>query len=176
MSSHFEPPDKDQLKKEYERRLPQYTQLTTEVRYILERALKETNIPLSDVTSRPKGAKDFESFYGKIVRKEISGDPFEAIEDIAGLRVICLYRSGISETAQLVKKEFKVIREETSSSSSQLGYRRDHYIVQIPESYAGPRYDGIKNLNCEIQIRTVSAHAWATISHHLDYKQEVDIP
>ena len=57
-----------------------------------------------------------------------------------------------------------------------MGYVRDHYVVQLPETCKGPRYDDIKNLSCEIQVRTVSTHAWATISHHLDYKQEIDIP
>ena len=52
----------------------------------------------------------------------------------------------------------------------------DHYIVRLPERLRDKRYKAIRLLKCEIQVRTVSMHAWATISHHLDYKQEVDIP
>ena len=52
----------------------------------------------------------------------------------------------------------------------------DHYIVKIPKKCSGARYDSIKSLKCEIQVRTISMHAWGTVSHHLDYKQDVDIP
>lgn len=52
----------------------------------------------------------------------------------------------------------------------------DHYIVKIPDRCSGSRYNEIKGLKCEIQVRTVSMHAWATVSHQLDYKQDVDIP
>jgi ppGpp synthetase/RelA/SpoT-type nucleotidyltranferase len=39
-----------------------------------------------------------------------------------------------------------------------------------------PRYDDLKKLVCEIQVRTVLQDAWAIIDHHLSYKQESDVP
>jgi len=51
-----------------------------------------------------------------------------------------------------------------------------HACISLPNHFRGSRYDPIKSLKCEIQVRTASMHAWATVSHHLDYKQEADIP
>jgi hypothetical protein len=42
--------------------------------------------------------------------------------------------------------------------------------------FTGPRYNKIKGLKFEIQVRTLCMHAWAAISHYLDYKAEWDIP
>jgi hypothetical protein len=52
----------------------------------------------------------------------------------------------------------------------------DHYIVKLGKEYRGKRYDDILTLECEIQVRTVLMDAWASVSHHLDYKKETDIP
>lgn len=42
--------------------------------------------------------------------------------------------------------------------------------------YKGPRYNNIKNIVFEIQIRTISMDACANISHYLDYKSDTEIP
>ncbi len=42
--------------------------------------------------------------------------------------------------------------------------------------YKGPRYDNIKDIQFEIQVRTLAMDAWATISHYLDYKSSSDVP
>lgn len=122
--------------------------------------------------------KEFESFYDKIIRKEIDSDPFQAIEDIAGIRIICLYRSDLKKIEKLIREEFEVVREDLLRKQTKMpfGYMTDQYVVRLPKHFRGERYDPIKSLKCEIQVRTVSMHAWATVSHHLDYKQEVDIP
>ena len=60
--------------------------------------------------------------------------------------------------------------------TSEFGYMDDHYIVRLPKECKGPRYNDIKPLKCEIQVRTISMDAWDAVSHHLDYKQKIDIP
>jgi putative GTP pyrophosphokinase len=52
----------------------------------------------------------------------------------------------------------------------------DHYVVTLPEKFKGTRYDEIKSLKCEIQVRTILMDAWASVSHHLVYKQVIDVP
>jgi hypothetical protein len=78
----------------------------------------------------------------------------------------------------LIKESFKIIREDTSRTRTDapFGYASDHYIVALSDKCKGSRYDDIKHLPCEIQIRTILMDAWASVSHHLDYKQEIDIP
>ncbi len=51
-----------------------------------------------------------------------------------------------------------------------------HYLVRIRPEYVGPRYNDIKDITFEIQVRTVAMHAWAAISHALDYKRKADVP
>jgi putative GTP pyrophosphokinase len=38
------------------------------------------------------------------------------------------------------------------------------------------RYDDLRGMVCEIQVRTVLQDAWAIIQHHLVYKQESQVP
>jgi hypothetical protein len=112
------------------------------------------------------------------LRKDVAGAPFDLIEDIAGIRIICLYRSDLEKIEAIIRNNFRVVSSKTMRDQTSLtfGYMSDHYIVMIPASCSGIRYDSIKNLKCEIQVRTVAMHAWATVSHQLDYKQDVDIP
>jgi len=174
-SSQYEPPDKELVKKGYDRFSPVYNELVEEVKYILNKGIKTRKIRISEIETR---VKEFESFYKKIIRHKITKDPFEAIEDIAGVRVICLYRSDLAAMEKLIRSKFKVIKAEIihDKRDGVFGYMSDHYVVKLAEHFSGERYDSIKFLKCEIQVRTVSMHAWATVSHHLDYKQEIDIP
>jgi hypothetical protein len=41
---------------------------------------------------------------------------------------------------------------------------------------ARKRYEAIKALLCEIQVRTILQDAWATIEHQLVYKNETELP
>lgn len=169
------PPDRELIKKSYDRLCPSYSQLVEEVRYILSKGIKTGEIRIGEIEAR---LKEFESFYKKILMHKITGDPFEAIEDLAGVRVICLYRSDLAKIEDLIRSKFKVLKAEIMRERRDraFGYMSDHYIVKLAEHFSGERYDAIKPLRCEIQVRTVSMHAWATVSHHLDYKQEIDIP
>jgi len=122
--------------------------------------------------------KKFDSFWEKIRRKEIDDKFFDRMEDLAGVRVICLYLGDLERIRTIIFNEFRVLKADTMRTTSvdHFGYMSDHYIVALPKEYSGPRYDEVKNLKCEIQVRTILMHAWATVSHHLDYKQNRDIP
>lgn len=55
-------------------------------------------------------------------------------------------------------------------------YQATHFIVRLPTSSSGPRYDGLKELVCEIQVKTILQDAWAQIDHLLMYKSQQSIP
>ena len=175
MSSPYKPPDRQVIMRQYEQLCPLYQQLAEEVVFMLRKALGEKSVKTSDIVFR---IKDFESFYGKIVRKEFTKDIFNLIEDIGGVRIICLYRPDLNNIENIIREKFDVIKAELlrDRSIGQFGYMSDHYIVKLPNSYKGERYDAIKSLKCEIQVRTIAMHAWASVAHHLDYKQEFDVP
>ena len=59
----------------------------------------------------------------------------------------------------------------------QFGYRSTHYSVRLlPDRAHLPEWRDFAQLRAEIQIRTVLQHAWAAISHALQYKREFEVP
>jgi len=167
--------EKGELEKGYEKLRPLYKRLTEEVRFILIERLRQTSVLVHSILPR---VKKFESFYEKIIRKKIRGDPFEAIDDFAAVRIICLYRRDLATIGDLIAKNFKILQLDTlrTRPEKHFGYMSDHYTIRLLRKYTGVRYDQIKHLKCEIQVRTILMHAWASVSHHLDYKKDTDIP
>lgn len=168
----------DNLKREYEERKIFYEKLVDEVLFVLKECIDENKIRIHSLVPRETKIKAFESFYKKVITHNVEKDEFEDIEDIAGVRVICLYRSDLEKVGSIISNNFEVVRVDTSRTRTEapFGYASDHYIVNLPKTYIGPRYDKLKHLKCEIQVRTILMDAWASVSHHLDYKQEIDIP
>lgn len=106
-------------------------------------------------------------------------DPLKEITDLAGTRVVCLYVDDIALIERIVRKEFVVIEKVdklSEKSADQFGYGAIHFIVRLGEKSSGARYDDLKRLVCEIQLRTVLQDAWAIIDHHLVYKNESAVP
>jgi len=166
-----------ELEREYSKRVPEYRRLIKEVKFILHEALTKSEV--SFVDSVQVRIKKFKDFYEKVVRKGVGENAFAATGDVAGLRMIRLYRSDLPRIGSLIWRSFKVVKEDRKSvraRPNEFGYVSDHYIVKLLPEYRGPRYDDISQLQCEIQVRTVLMHAWAAVSHHLEYKQEMDIP
>jgi GTP pyrophosphokinase len=149
--------------------------LCNEVEYILSLELKKENIEFAQITSR---AKSLKSFCEKISRKSYK-KPFENITDFAGVRVVYLYSSDRQEIESIIEKEFKIVEKVDKVSPEDIdkfGYGALHYLVKIKKTHSGARYDELKNLICEIQVRTILQDAWAIVAHHLSYKQESDVP
>ncbi len=153
-----------------------YESLGSNVSQALNIFLKEEKIPFLSVTYR---TKDMGSFVEKIKRKNYNL-PFDQIEDISGIRIICYYQSDIPKICDVIKKEFDVIEsqnKETLLEPNEFGYRSFHFIVKIKNDWlSSPNYRNLKDLKVEIQIRTILMHAWAEIEHKLAYKKIDDIP
>jgi putative GTP pyrophosphokinase len=154
---------------------PQYEQLCGEVAYILAKRMQTANIEYSAITNR---AKSLKSFIEKLFRKSYS-DPIKDITDFAGVRLVFLYKSDQEAIENIIESEFS-IKEKSDKieerDADRFGYGALHYIVNIGKKSSGARYDDLKDLACEIQVRTVLQDAWAVIYHHLSYKQESDVP
>lgn len=87
--------------------------------------------------------------------------------------------SDIEKIESIIRKEFDVIEKVdklTDKGTDRFGYGAIHFIVKLGKGSAGARYDDLKDLVCEIQVRTVLQDAWAIIDHHLVYKNESDVP
>lgn len=155
---------------------PRYERLANNVKQALIQFLDEKKISSFDVENR---VKDEQSFIDKVERKSYS-DPFEQVEDIAGVRVICYYNEDLSSIDEIIKEQFIVLSYSNKSnelSDNQFGYASNHYVIQLKEEWLqAPNYRGLEELKVEIQVRTILMHSWAAISHKLLYKKNDDVP
>jgi len=167
--------DSDNLKQEYEQLVPRLDKLKQEVIYILEKQIESSRIPIHMIGGR---IKTFDSLIAKARRQDVP-TPLDKIDDICGIRIICLFLSDLARLGNIVDSVFHVFRKDdklTSKAEDQFGYLSVHYVCRLSDSYSGPRYDDIKEFRFEVQLRTIAMHAWDTISHYLDYKSPQTIP
>jgi Uncharacterized protein conserved in bacteria len=166
---------KDDFSRDYSIKRPLYEQLESEVRFIIDSDITINNIKINKIESRIKSSA---SILDKMDRKMIS-KPFEEITDILGIRIVCLFISDIKKIENLISDSFTLHSTDDKINipeTETFGYMSLHLIASIKDNHSGPRYDNIKGLKFEIQIRTMTMDAWANISHYLDYKSEHDIP
>lgn len=154
---------------------PQFEQLCTEVEYILKKKVSAAHIETSFLGSR---AKTLNSFLEKLNRKSYT-DPFNELDDLSGVRVVCLYSSDISNVIEIIRNEFEIVQEidkREELETNKFGYIGNHFIIRLGTNYSGARYDDLRTLRCEIQVRTVVQDAWSIIQHHMVYKKESQVP
>lgn len=163
-----------EIKDKYEKLSPLCENLKEEITYILQIAMGKEGIPYQQIVGRVKA---LDSFVEKASRLE-SHEPFKDIKDICGVRVICLFLSDLQRIGNIIESNFEVLEKDDKiySQPDAFGYLSVHYIGKLLSTFSGPRYDGLKGLIFEIQVRTIAMHAWASISHYLDYKTNSAIP
>ncbi|HEY2170058.1 MAG TPA: hypothetical protein VGJ30_10580 [Candidatus Angelobacter sp.] len=162
------------VKKELALLEPTYKQLKEETIFILESMLKDADIKHHSISGR---IKTHQSTVDKLKRKQLT-EPRQ-LTDLVGVRVVCLFLSDIKRIGDLIRKNFDVEEEDNKIEDQELtsfGYMSFHFIAKIKKTYAGPRYDAIRNIPVEIQVRTIAMDAWAATSHYLDYKSAQDVP
>lgn len=168
--------DAGQIGKRFSELIPKYQNLALNLKQALELFLHNAGISYLTIDHR---IKDLDSFIEKIRRKGYD-DPFDQMEDICGLRIICYYTSDLEKISGIIKREFKIIEstdKEDLLKPDQFGYRSYHFVVRIKADWLkAPNYRGLEDLKAEIQVRTVLMHAWAEIQHKLAYKKKTDIP
>jgi putative GTP pyrophosphokinase len=79
----------------------------------------------------------------------------------------------------VVREEFEVLEELNKFDDlgiDRFGYGAWHFVVKLGKRSAGARYDDLRHLVCEVQVRTVVQDAWAILQHHLVYKKESEVP
>ena len=128
--------------------------------------------PISSVSTRLKST---ESLVKKMLSRGIPVSVENAehnINDIAGVRVICSYIDDIYEIAEalLRQDDVKLIaRKDYIEHPKPNGYRSLHLIVRIPVFFS----DGKREVNVEVQIRTIAMDFWASLEHQITYKREL---
>lgn len=162
----------------YKKERPKYEKFTSKLERLLEELLKAEDIGYYNIESRTKSVKSFE----KKVQIKNYDNPLNDMTDFTGIRIILRSLSDVEKVSKLIENEFKINKEKSVNKAKQLNpdqfnYLSQHFIVQINESRSCLKeWEDFKEVWAEIQVRTILQHAWANISHFLDYKNEVDIP
>lgn len=114
-----------------------------------------------------------QSIAKKLIRKgyDISFEnAVKKLNDIVGIRVVCLYRDDVYKIAELLKlqKDFQLIKQKDYiKTPKESGYQSLHLIMDIPLVYK----DSTQNQRVEIQIRTVAMDFWAAVDNQICYKK-----
>lgn len=157
-----------------------YEQATNEL-YVKFNSIKkeftslDQHSPIELVQTR---VKSISSILDKANKKDIPLNKiFESIEDIAGVRITCKFVEDIYKVVQLIRdRDGKdlVIKEEEDyvNNTKSSGYRSYHITIKYNVITA----TGLKEIPCEIQIRTMAMNFWATIEHSLRYKYNGNMP
>lgn len=150
-----------------------------EALYILETEMRSREIKVHAIHSRLKTVDSIKRKIERLIQQGSGVAKLENLGDLVGIRVVCLFRSDISKIGDVIRNIFVVISEDDKVDGADVasfGYQSVHFVVKIREDFTGPRYNDIKELKIEIQLRTIAMDAWAAASHYLDYKNEHGVP
>ncbi len=171
--------DFDEIKRRYTNDYcPILEQYSIDVVNFIEYLLKKADIDYLTIDYRVKNA---ESFINKIKRKSYA-DPFFEVKDLAGIRIVTYYIDDVIKIADIMARHFFIESDHSEDKLNSLeiyefGYRSFHLICKITgEREKLPEWEKYSDKPIEIQIRTISQHAWASISHKMDYKALIDVP
>jgi len=182
-SSKINPLDNSQISdyvQQYASRRPLQEQFTGKFVTLLKALIQVKDIEVHLIESR---TKDIVSFQEKICRASKRYlDPVNEVTDLSGVRIIVYYEEDLNAIAELIAKEFDIdwdnsVDNRKLMKPEEFGYQSIHYIAGLSESrHTLLEWRHLSSLRAEIQVRTVLQHAWAAISHKLQYKREEDVP
>ncbi|MEU0529519.1 GTP pyrophosphokinase [Amycolatopsis tolypomycina] len=131
--------------------------------------------PIEHITSRVKRP---EAIKEKVRRRGLGGDwvsAAAALDDIAGIRVVCPFVSDVYEVARMLtaQDDVELLRTKDYIASPKAnGYRSLHLIVRIPVFLS----DRVEKVKVEVQLRTIAMDFWAAVEHKLSYKYRDSVP
>jgi len=130
-------------------------------------------------------AKSVESFVNKLQgegqRQYL--DPISEMRDLVGLRIVTYIVDDAIKVGEVLEKNFEIAWQRSPIASGdngdpdRFGYVSDQYEVRLNGTRAAlAEWAPFADLTAEVQVRTVLQHAWAAISHKLEYKAEREAP
>lgn len=117
-----------------------------------------------------------ESIARKLVKKGYNvsfKNAMEKLNDIVGIRVVCLYSDDVYKIAELLKqqKDLILIKEKDYiKTPKKSGYQSLHLIMDVPIIYK----EITEYHRVEIQVRTVAMDFWAAVDNQICYKKSPD--
>lgn len=170
--------DFDALKSQYDSKKGDYEALCIEIKEQISHLLEEKGVKLGFAMDHR--VKTWDSILGKIEKYDISIQNISEINDVAGIRIVTLFKRDIGVVCGIIDELFNPPRKEDTHkrlSENEFGYGSIHYELSLPDEWTSPptkrRFRG---LFAEVQVRTGSQHIWAASSHLLQYKNQDDVP
>ena len=151
-----------------------YVTFASRVRELLQQLCTASGLN-AEITAR---AKESASLKLKLLAKD-GYVSLSDVPDLADIRVVASYLSEVDEICDMIYREFHVIEDVPHGlqSPDAFGYASRHLVIRIgPNRSSLSEWKNTVGLRAEIQVRTILQHAWASISHSLDYKSQEDIP
>lgn len=169
----------DNLEREYNKSLIHYKAARRKVMAVIENLeeLLEVRYDRDIINSIKTRIKEFDSAIEKCERKgytEIENFGIDVIKenllDIAGIRVITVYRSDVYVIYEAIKQTDLIISKVNDyiEHPKESGYRSLHIIFSVPVSTD----NGTILVPVELQLRDIIMNTWATIDHDFRYKNE----
>lgn len=180
-----EQPAVEELLALYQQHFGSYKIWLSHIREILESAPEPTRRKIHSIRTR---LKDSDHLREKIARKRGEGriitrdNLFEEIRDLAGVRVITLYRWDFAEIHALITEHGAAWWEVVGKSEAYCAYQDDaerfreiglEPKVRADKPYTSIHYSvsprGKRSPACEIQVRGLHLEGWGEVDHELRY-------
>lgn len=164
----------DHQSEEYKSVMEIYYLALVKTKNIIQDLQKELNKYIGyemihDITSR---IKSYDSIINKMKKKKINftyEELINNINDIAGIRIICMSEEDIYKIVKLISSinEINIIKEKDYvKNCKKSGYSAYHMIIEVPV-YKDDKRVWVK---VEIQIKTMAMDFWSCIEHKVKYK------
>lgn len=168
----------EELKNDYDKNYLLFSSLCNVLKEQFIEFLNEYNIKIAvPIEAR---VKTWSSIIEKCDRYQLQLEHISDINDLVGLRIIALFRHDLDRICKIIAENFDVIRKENTEdrlSDNQFGYGSIHLEIKTPNIWSNIiTLKKFLGLHIEIQLRTISQHAWAASSHILQYKREEHVP
>src|ERR1035441_7162105 len=170
--------DKYNLDKQYEEKQELYKRFCGELKSQINEILKNSYIELAaPIETR---VKTLSSINKNIENNKYNPETLNEVEDLAGLRIVLLFKQDVEKTCEIITRNFNILKKENFQdrlANDQFGYGSIHFNAILKKEWLSlPTFNNFLDLKIEIQIRTAAQHIWATVSHLLSYKQKDQIP
>lgn len=149
-----------------------------ELNAITERIKERTGeVPVEHIRSR---IKESASLQEKLIKKGAQTDVRSAmteLSDLVGLRIVTHFIGEVYEILEDIQSSrlWKVTEvKDYISDPKPNGYRSLHVILSLDLDRMGVELPGMKELQIEIQMRTIAMDCWASLEHEMKYKRTIN--
>lgn len=134
-------------------------------------SLEHDRNPIQTVKTRLKSPISIEKKLKRLGSEMTVGEIEQTLHDVAGVRVICSFVEDVYTLAQalLAQDDITLIeKKDYIKTPKPNGYRSLHLIISIPIFLAEEK----REMQVEIQLRTIAMDVWASLEHQMSYKKE----